>query len=374
MTDSVLFSELHSANGLKIGVATLNKPKALNALDLDMIRLLAPKLLAWQQDRSVAMVMLEGSGDKAFCAGGDVVAMYNAMQAEPHKTPDSLLDFFREEYQLDHLIHTFDKPILVWGNGIVMGGGLGLMSGASHRIVTESARIAMPEVTIGLYPDVGGSWFLNKMPTGCGMFLGMTGASINAADALYIHLADHFISQVQKHAFIDQLQIVEWLQDSQQNHHLLTELCDKMQGMHTNLLMPSNVEQHQLVIEKTTNKSSAAEVVDAILSIDAIDDKWLIKAQRTLKNGSPITMQLVFEQLKRGENLSLSDVFRMELNMSYHCGQKGEFQEGVRALLIDKDNTPNWTFATVKDVPANIIEEFFSNPFGDNHPLAGLQE
>ncbi len=374
MTDSVLFSELHTANALKVGVATLNKSKALNALDLDMIRLLMPQLDAWQKDPLIAMVMLEGSGDKAFCAGGDVVAMYNAMKAEPHQTPDSLVDFFREEYQLDHLIHTFTKPVLVWGNGIVMGGGLGLMCGASHRIVTESARIAMPEITIGLYPDVGGSWFLNKMPPGCGMFLGMTGASINAADALYIHLADHFIPQQQKQGLIDQLQIIEWVSEPAKNHDLLSELCAKVQSIHSTQLMASNVEQHQLVIEKTTDKESATEVVNAILAVDAMDDKWLSKAQSALKSGSPITMHLVFEQLKRGKNMSLAEVFKMELNMSYHCGQAGEFQEGVRALLIDKDNTPAWKFASVSEVPSEFIEGFFDNPFGENHPLDGLQE
>jgi enoyl-CoA hydratase/carnithine racemase len=129
------------------------------------------------------MVILQGEGDRAFCAGGDVVAMYHAMQANPNTVPASLQDFFTREYQLDYLIHNYKKPLLVWGNGIVMGGGLGLMSGASHRVVTESARIAMPEITIGLYPDVGGSWFLNQMPECCGVFFGLTGASINARDA-----------------------------------------------------------------------------------------------------------------------------------------------------------------------------------------------
>lgn len=372
MTDSVLFTEILSTNGFKIGVATLNKPKALNALDLNMIRLLTPQLEAWQQDSQIAMVMLQGAQDRAFCAGGDVVAMYNAMKAEPGKTPASLLEFFTEEYQLNYLIHSYAKPLLVWGNGIVMGGGLGLMSGGSHRIVTESARIAMPEITIGLYPDVGGSWFLNKMPSGCGMFLGLTGASINAADALYINLADHFIPHEQKQALIDQLQVLDWRDDSEANGQLLTELCEKMQSMHQDALMPSNVENHQSLIADVTHKDKLENIVDAILQLDSSDDKWLHKAKTALDNGSPITMHLVFEQLKRGKAMSLPEVFQMELNMSCRCGELGEFQEGVRALLIDKDNAPSWLYPSVKDVPADVIASFFTSPFGNSHPLAQL--
>lgn len=372
MTESVLFRELQSTNGFKIGIATLNKPKALNALDLDMIRLLTPQLNAWQQDADIAMVMLDGAEDRALCAGGDVVAMYNAMKAEPNKTPESLVDFFSEEYELDYLIHTFAKPFLVWGNGIVMGGGLGLMSGGSHRVVTETARIAMPEITIGLYPDVGGSWFLNKMPAGCGMFLGLTGASINAADALYINLADHFIPHEQKQLMLDQLLLQDWTKDAQLNHQTLSELCGKVQAMHEGSLMASNVEAHQKNISAVTNKDSVEEVVEAILSLDSSEDKWLSKAKMALSNGSPITMHLVWEQLKRGQDMSLADVFRMELNMSSRCGELGEFQEGVRALLIDKDNAPTWMFSLVSNVPADVVSGFFDNPYGANHPLATL--
>ncbi len=133
----------------------------------------------WKNDHNIALVVLQGAGDKAFCAGGDIRDLYQAMKAAPDTYQPYVEDFFTKEYTLDYLIHTFDKPVLVWGNGIVMGGGLGLMAGASHRIVTASSRIAMPEMAIGLYPDVGGSWFLNRMPEGCGLFLGLTGASIN---------------------------------------------------------------------------------------------------------------------------------------------------------------------------------------------------
>lgn len=373
MTEAVKFSEFDSINGAKIGLATLNKPKALNALSLDMIRLLMPQLVKWRDDPKIAVVMIDGEGDKAFCAGGDVVAMYHAMQATPNAIPDSLQAFFTEEYQLDYLIHTYEKPILVWGNGIVMGGGLGLMSGASHRIVTETSRLAMPEITIGLYPDVGGSWFLNKMPDGCGMFLGLTGASINAADALYVNLADHFIPNDQKQHFFDQIQVQDWTEDVSVNQVTLSELCVKMHSISESLIPQDVVKNHQKLIDSVTNKDTVAEIVETVLELDSAEDKWLSRAQKSLTNGSPITMHLVYQQLERGKPLSLAECFKMELIMSCHCGQVGEFQEGVRALLIDKDGAPNWQNRSVRDVPVGIVEEFFSAPWEDEqHPLAKL--
>ena len=176
----ILFDELPARDGGRIGIATLNAPKSLNALSLEMIRQLTAKLDAWASDHAVSAVWLEGAGDKAFCAGGDVVALYRAMTDDAH--PDQGSEFAERysaaEYRLDHCIHTFAKPLIVWGNGIVMGGGLGLMAGGGERVATESTRIAMPEITIGLYPDIGASWFLNRMPPGVGAYLGLTGAQL----------------------------------------------------------------------------------------------------------------------------------------------------------------------------------------------------
>lgn len=373
MTEVVRFTEIDTQNGKKIGHATLNKPAALNALGIDMIELLGPQLEAWQSDDDIACVVLDGEGDKAFCAGGDVVAMYKAMAEMPGQMPPSLERFFTEEYKLDYLIHTFSKPVVLWGNGIVMGGGLGLMSGASHRIVTESSRIAMPEITIGLYPDVGGSWFLNKMPGGSGMFLGLTGASINAADALYIKLADHFVPHDQKAEFISSLGSINWGNSQSLNHEKLTDLCCQYHNQFKAQLPQGNVQSHQSVLDDLTNAGDLEQIVDAILSHDGGDDKWFRRAQKSLASGSPITMHLVYQQLKRGAGLTLADCFRMELNMSCRCGEIGEFQEGVRALLIDKDNTPAWHFSSLKVVDSQVIDSFFASRWNDSeHPLAGL--
>ncbi|WP_416305263.1 enoyl-CoA hydratase/isomerase family protein [Neptunicella sp. SCSIO 80796] len=373
MPDKVLFSELETHNGKKIGYAKLNKVKALNALDLDMIRLLMPQLLSWQKDDNIVAVILDGEGDKAFCAGGDVVAMHQAMQKEPNSIPTAVETFFSEEYRLDYLIHTYHKPFVVWGNGIVMGGGLGLLCGASHRIVTESSRIAMPEISIGLYPDVGGSWFLNRMPDGVGLFLGLTGASINAMDALHIQLADHFIPQSNKQNVIEQMQKISWGVTQSLNHQKLTDVCHQFHQEHRALLPQGNIKPHQDKIRQVTDFDSVDAVVDEIAALSAHSDKWLSRAQSTLANGSALTACILFEQLKRSAKMTLPDCFRMELMLSCRCASLGEFQEGVRALLIDKDNQPNWQFKTVKDVPSAVLEKCFTSPWSEKtHPLTGL--
>jgi enoyl-CoA hydratase/carnithine racemase len=368
----VLFTVINCQNGFGIGVASLNKPKALNALDGDMITLLTSQLQAWKDDASISLVILDSQLDKAFCAGGDVVGMHTSM-CENHsvRPPPALQEFFTSEYQLDYLIHTYVKPILVWGHGIVMGGGLGLMAGASHRIVTETSRIAMPEISIGLYPDVGGSYFLNKMPAGCGLFLGLTGASINASDALYCQLADHVISHANKAAFIQKLKATDWQSDPQVNHLMLFALCRESEDK--NLLPKANLVIYQSLCTELAVYATVAEVQQHILSMDRAEDRWFSKAQKTLKAGSNITKHLVFEQLKRGRELPLADCFRMELVMSCHCGTVGEFQEGVRALLVDKDNHPQWLYPSIEAVPVEVIEAFFSSPWSaEQHPLASL--
>lgn len=372
----VIFEVITTQNGFKIGHATLAKTAALNALDLPMIELLTPQLLEWQADPLVAMVILDGQGDRAFCAGGDIVTMYKSMTdaAKPNDTSAkelALQEFFSKEYALDYLIHTYSKPILVWGNGIVMGGGLGLMSGASHRIVTETSRLAMPEISIGLYPDVGGSHFLNKMPSGCGLFLGLTGASINATDALYVNLADYFVPTEAHQALLDKIIAANWRTDNLAE--TLTMICAEIQQKHGAELPQGNLETLQPWLDDLATKPELTDSVEFILAADSENNKWLNKAQKTLKAGSPLSAQLVHQQLKRGQSLSLAQCFQMELGMSCQCGEFGEFQEGVRALLIDKDYQPNWHFKTVADVPSSTIDFFFSEIWTkDTHPLAQL--
>jgi len=373
MSDAVvLFAELNCENGKRIGVATLNSEKSLNALSLPMVELLLPQMQAWKDNNDIAMVVLQGAGDKAFCAGGDIRDLYHSMKEAPGTFQPYVTEFFTKEYTLDYLIHTFDKPVLVWGNGIVMGGGLGLMAGASHRVVTGSSRIAMPEMAIGLYPDVGGSWFLNRMPAGCGLFLGLTGASINAADAKHIDLADYFIPHEQRQKVLDALLTIRFGNTVALNHQKLTDVLLHLesQTLHQQPLSQIRLHQHSISALRSTESLSAA--MAHIMAIPG-DDSWLTKAKASLQYGSPITAHIVYRLLQLGQSKILADSFRLELGLSVQCGKLGEFTEGVRALLIDKDQQPNWQYASVDAVPETVINELFNSPWpADEHPLAAL--
>lgn len=372
MTTPVNFSIEPLSNNAHLGVITLCSPKTLNALSLEMIDPITVQLLAWQNDPTIAAVWLQGDGEKAFCAGGDIVKLYESMVANPNGPNTFAEDFFSREYRLDYLLHTYNKPIICWGSGIVMGGGLGLLSGCSHRIVTETTRMAMPEITIGLFPDVGGTWFLNRMPGSSGMFLGLTGAAINAADAIYTRLADVFVPAAQKDAALEALRQTHFSDDPQQHHsaisHALAALSEKYAGQQPD----AQVKPHMDVINQLIQKDNLAATVAAITQYQT-DDKWLSRGVRSLQNGCAVTAHLVYEQLHRGKHLALDDVFRMELNLAMNCCTRGDFQEGVRALLIDKDQQPRWKFNGVDAVPKEWVEAHFTfNWTAGPHPLAGL--
>jgi len=389
MTDVVIFQEANCDNGKKIGIITLNSPKSLNALSGEMISLLYPQLTAWQKQKDIAAVFLQGEGEKAFCAGGDIVHLYNAMEST-HKQSSTttanqkialmnesdfapeIEQYFTQEYQLDYLIHTFDKPFIVWGSGIVMGGGLGMLVGASHRVVTESSRIAMPEISIGLFPDVGGSYFLNKMPSGCGLFLALTGASINAADAKFCHLADYFVEQQHKDNFVSQLKLINWGDTIPLNHDKASQLLQEFEQGSVSKLPASPLREHQVLITQLVEKQELTDIVSAIVSVET-EDKWLSRAQKSLKQGSALSAQLAYSQLQVGKGMTLADCFRMELNLAVKCGHFGEFLEGVRALLIDKDNDPQWHYPSVELIDAKVLDWFFKSKWSKaEHPLAKL--
>jgi enoyl-CoA hydratase/carnithine racemase len=377
MTQVVIFQEISCDNGYKIGVATLNSPRSLNALSGEMIDLLYPQLKEWQQQHDIGAVVLQGEGDKSFCAGGDIVNLYQAMTttAQEKNTEGyshKIEEYFAKEYQLDYLIHTFGKPFIVWGNGIVMGGGLGLVVGGSHRVVTENSRLAMPEISIGLYPDVGGSYFLNRMPDNCGLFLGLTGASINAADAKYCNLADYFVVNESKQAFIEQLIQLNWQKSIAENHENVSKLLSDFEQVSNKHLPESKLSQHGSLIKQVTNFDNLKDTVNSILTVEC-DDKWFIRAQKSLKHGSALSASITYQQIQLGKSLSLADCFRMELTLSVKSGQFGEFCEGIRALLIDKDNSPKWHFDSIDSVDKKVVEWFFVSKWTEEeHPLINI--
>ncbi|MEZ8092787.1 enoyl-CoA hydratase/isomerase family protein [Photobacterium swingsii] len=382
MAGTVNFQLLVSKSGHLIGVAELDNQASLNALSYEMIDLLYHQLLQWQRDDMVSCVVLCGAGEKAFCAGGDVRAMYHAMSEDEMSEDEShtqatefLTRYFTLEYQCDYLIHTYSKPIIVWGDGIVMGGGIGLYVGASHRVLTERSKLAMPEITIGLYPDVGGTWFLNQLPQGIGLFLGLTGAVINASDALALDIAEHIIPADHKDKLLNDLIQLPW--QASDNPYLLVDqaLVNLSVAAQTDPLLPDK----QLIpyFEQIQTACMGDDLYQISSNIHGLiaNDKWMERAKSTMAAGSPISAHICFRQVTQYAHLDLADCFRLELSLSVRCGSLGEFQEGVRARLIDKTGDPKWLFPTVEQVDNRVIDVLFTSLWSDNtHPLANLQQ
>lgn len=364
----VLFERLPAANGAAVGLLTLNAENTLNALSLEMVDLMQAQLSEWRHDQQIAAVFMRGAGDKAFCAGGDIQALYESMIATPGGPCEYAEAFFEREYRLDYLLHTFPKPVISWGHGIVMGGGLGVHAGARHKIVTEKTRFAMPEIGIGLFPDVGGTWFLNRMPGKTGMFVALTAAALNASDVLYLKLGNHFIHNNRQQEIIDALLTLDWQFASDHDNELVSRRLAKLVDSD---LPAGNVENNLALINDVCAGNEFAENVDAILSIRS-DDKWLSDGVSALAQGSPISACAIFRQLRDGARLALADVFRFELVLATNIARYPEFAEGVRALLIDKDRQPRWRFPAVRAVPDSLVEQLFTPPWANN-PLVDLQ-
>lgn len=363
----VLLDERVTADGRILAIATLNSERSLNSLSLDMINILLPAMQRWAEDDRVVAVFLQGAGEKAFCAGGDVRRICLAVRE--NGIDDSYAqEFFTQEYRLDYLIHVFPKPVMVWGQGIVMGGGIGLMSGASHRIVTEASRLAMPEITIGLYPDVGGSYFLSRVKNRLGLFIGMTGVHLNAADALYIGLADHAVANARREAVLESLCAEKWATDADARSLQVSAVLAREQAPE---LKPSEIAARERLLNERAGSDDLA-VLYAALTAPAPEDAWLDRTATSLRRGSPTSAALIYRQWQHGSRMTLADVFREELTLSVQCARYPDFIEGVRALLVDKDNAPQWQPPVLADVTEEWLAGHYAEPWQGEHPLAGL--
>ncbi|CAI8836402.1 enoyl-CoA hydratase/isomerase family protein [Pseudomonas sp. RC2C2] len=366
---AVQCEELTGVDGARIGVATLNAPQTLNALSLPMIEVLDEQLKAWADAPDIVCVLLRGSGAKAFCAGGEVRSLAQACSDHPGRVPPLAAQFFSAEYRFDYHLHTYPKPLICWGHGHVLGGGMGLLQGANVRVVTPSSRLAMPEISIGLYPDVGGSWFLSRLPGKLGLFLGLTGAPINATDALDLGLADRLLGESQQEELLDDLLQLNW---QEQTALQLNSLFKAQQhGAQAERPEPQWLPRRQQI-------DALLDVADPVCAWRAIAqlrnhaDPLLAKAAQTMLEGCPLTAHLVWEQIQRARHLSLAQVFQMEYTMSLNCCQHPEFSEGVRARLIDKDQKPRWHWADIAQVPTAVVDAHFSKAWEGRHPLADL--
>ena len=353
----------------RVGLITLNRPRALNALSLEMVRSLTRTLLDWKSNAQILAVAVRGMSKDApfgaFCAGGDIRFFHQAALAGDPR----LEDFFTEEYALNHLIHTYPKPYIAFMDGIVMGGGMGISQGASLRVVTQRTRMAMPETGIGLFPDVGGGFFLSRCPGRVGEWLALTGQAIEAGDAVAFGLADGCMDAGRLNALWADLQSTPF--------------------------ETGNAVEHMVTTKFTTTQAahkSARNQIDAVFSlgdvpsmVKALERDCSEFAQRTaavLRQRSPLMLHVVLEQIRRARRMSLADDLRMERDMVRHCfyprhlgrsGAGSETVEGIRALAVDKDHTPRWQPAAIEEVDSSMVEHFFISPWpASAHPLAHL--
>jgi len=349
-----------------LGLITLNRPQALNALSLAMIRDMTALLRAWAVDPAIQAVALMGAGrpgkPAAFCAGGDIRFFHQAAMAG-----DAALDaFFTEEYALNHLIHQFPKPCIALMDGVVMGGGMGISQGARLRVLTEHSKLAMPETNIGLFPDVGGGYFLSRCPGRSGEWLALTGQVIGAGDAIELGLGDVFVQSSEMPAIVDALRT--GVQDSAE--HVVATVMERV-----DLAPPGEHWNARALI----NRHFSADSVPALFaSLEADADPWAQRTLATLKQRSPLMMAVTLEQIRRAASMSLAEDLRMERDLVHHCfhlrpGAASETVEGVRALAVDKDHAPKWNPARVEDVTRADVEAFFQSPWkAAEHPLRGL--
>uniref|UniRef100_A0A8C8DRF3 3-hydroxyisobutyryl-CoA hydrolase n=1 Tax=Oryzias sinensis TaxID=183150 RepID=A0A8C8DRF3_9TELE len=320
----------------RAGVITMNRPKVLNALNLTMIRQILPQLKKWENDAETDIVIIKGAGGKAFCAGGDIRAV-----TEAGKVGDSLAqDFFREEYTLNNTIGSFKKPYIAFIGGITMGGGVGLSVHGRFRVATEKTLFAMPETAIGLFPDVGGGYFLPRLQGKLGLFLALTGFRLKGRDVQRAGVATHFV-------------------DSVKIPDLENELVD--------FKSPSDAEVTK-VLDSYQNQSSIDSDKPFVLDKHLHNiDRWaflffsLNSGFFVLSKMSPTSLKITYRQLQAGATLSLQEVLVMEYRLSQACMRGCDFYEGVRAVLVDKDQSPKWNPSTLEEVSEQSVDECFSS-------------
>jgi enoyl-CoA hydratase/carnithine racemase len=348
-----------------VAFITLNRPAALNALSFEMITELRRVLRACANDAAVRAILVQGAGDKAFCAGGDIRALYQSFK-ESGKLHH---EFFVAEYSLDYLLHTYPKPYVALIDGITMGGGMGLAQGSTLRIVGERTRIAMPEVGIGLFPDVGASYFLSRLPGSLGSYLALTGVQVRGADAVYARLADVFLPPEAIDALAADFAAIRWTND---------DVLDVRTLVHARAAQGLPAPSLSVLRPAIDDHFAHTAVGDILKSLDGESRPeyadWAQQTAKLMRTRSPTMLSVARSLLRRGKSMELADCFRMELGMVEQCFEQGDFIEGIRALLIDKDNSPRWTPTRLEEVTDASVEAFFRERWrARSHPLADLE-
>ncbi|MBN3308391.1 HIBCH protein, partial [Amia calva] len=336
------------------GVITLNRPKALNALNLSMIRCVYPQLKAWEKDRDTGMVIIKGAGGKAFCAGGDIRAV-----TEAGKSGDSLAqDFFREEYILNNAIGTYPKPYVALIDGITMGGGVGLSVHGRFRVATEKTVFAMPETAIGLFPDVGGGYFLPRLQGKLGLFLALTGFRLKGRDVQRAGVASHFVESQKLPALENDLVVLK------------SPSAEDVAGVLSSYQTQSSLDEEKPFVlsehmDKINRLFEASSVEEIKLKLKQDGSSFALKQLETLSKMSPTSLKMTFRQLQAGATMTLQDVLVMEYRLCQACMVGRDFYEGVRAVLIDKDQNPKWKPSVLEEVTDEFLDGCFKS-LGDH--------
>jgi len=326
-----------------LGLITLNRPKALNALTQGMCVTIRAQLNTWANDEEIKVVVVRGAGDRAFCAGGDIRALYESGKAG---TPYAL-DFYRDEYLLDAAIKHYPKPYVALIHGIDMGGGVGVSVNGSHRVAGETMLFAMPETGIGLFPDVGGSYFLPRCPGEIGMYLALTGARLKTAEAIYAGIATHFVPATKWDDLLSTLSNGAPVRSS-------------ISGLNETVPETFLVRHHEAIDRIFANNS----VEEILAALDAEYEDWAQDAAKTIRAKSPTSLKIAFRQLREGKKLEFDDCMRMEYRMVNRIVAGHDFYEGVRATIIDKDGAPNWKPADLAGVSEKDVAAYFA-PLGE---------
>ncbi|MEE9452597.1 MAG: enoyl-CoA hydratase/isomerase family protein [Gammaproteobacteria bacterium] len=346
-TSEYLNFSLIPGKGGNLGLIVLDRPRALNALDEAMIKNLAEQLNTWQQDPHIKAVVIQSSHEKAFCAGGDVRAIY-ANKQRPHR---ELAQFFWHEYRLNRCIHHYSKPYIALLDGITMGGGVGISLHGSHPIASENINFAMPETTIGFYPDIGSSYLLSRCPYQFGLYLALTGNHLKLSDLFATGLIKYFIPKAKQQDFIETLAATDLGQQAKEASTILVKKFSET------IPTTSSLNQYRSQINKYFHCSS----IDALLEqLQTSTDPWCQQIFNTLKEKSPTSLKITLRQLQLAAQLDIDDCLKMDYRLTNRFLTNHDFYEGVRAALIDKDQTPQWQPATLTEVSEENIDEYFA--------------
>jgi 3-hydroxyisobutyryl-CoA hydrolase len=346
--NEVIFTEINTA-----GVITLNRPPSLNALNLSMAKKIYSRLKEWNDSSSISHVIIEGAGGKAFCAGGDIVAVSKA-----GKAGDLLAqNFFREEYRLNHLIGDLKKPYIALLDGFTMGGGVGLSVHGSHRVGSEKCVFAMPETGIGLFPDVGGGYFLPKLRGQLGLYVALVGIRLHGADVLSAGVATHFVESA-KHSELKEVLAHEKNLVHEDVNRILKQFCPEKP------LPEFSLSRYLEAIDRHFRFN---HMEDIIHSLEKDNSDWCRAQIATLRKMSPTSLKITLKQLRESvaKRMNMTEVLTMEYRMSQRCmATNHDFHEGVRALLVDKDKSPKWNPPTLEEVSEELVDSHFA-PFDD---------